>query len=572
MMKRRSRTNKERSKPSGVDTRGRIASGSVGSLSGVLSRRTFIRGAAVLGLTGSSALAAAFSSAGTSSAASAQLVIAAPHTPKSVDFNGLSDAVEFEAVLNLYDTLVDWKLKPGANGVTVADLSGVRPSLAENWGVSSDGRTTTFHLRRGVKSYFGNELTANDVKFTYESGFAAKGVALFGDTICNISNPDQVKIIDSHTVQVTLGKPSSIYLPTLTNPTIGAIIDSTEAKKHATASDPYALTWQRSHDQGFGPYHLSELTPDQQAVYTANPNYWRGKPYFDRVVVKVIPESAQRFQLLQGGAVDVAAELAPQEYKTLMAQQGKDTKVISVPGIFNFSLRLNPTIKPFDNPKLREAIAYAVPYKAILNDVFLGQAKQMRSYVPEQATGYAPNFWTIDTDEARAKSLLADAGLPNGLKVDFYYSQAVPAEEQIAVITRSGLAKVGIDMTLNKVTAAQYTTGLFGKKFGFFIDTDAPFVADVGYASWLWFNPKSPIDYVNYNDPAVTQLIDSALGDLNPTSRNVTYHKIQEAIAKALVWIYLAVPNVLVATKKDIVGYTWRPISQPRWNELSRSS
>ena len=102
--------------------------------------------------------------------------------------------------------------------------------------------------------------------------------------------------------------------------------------------------------------------------------------------------------------------------------------------------------------------------------------------------------------------------------------------------------------------------------------TDAPFVADVGYASWLWFNPKSPIDYVSYNDPDVTQLIDSALGDLNATTRNATYQKIQEAIAKAFVWIYLAVPNVLVAMKKDIVGYTWRPISQPRWNELSRSS
>jgi peptide/nickel transport system substrate-binding protein len=496
-----------------------------------------------------------------------QLVIAAPHTPKSVDFNGLSDAVEFEAVLNMYDDLVDWKVKDGPGGVKVADLTGVEGKLAESWEVSSDGLTYTFHLRKGVKSFFGNELSGNDLKFTWESGFAAKGVALFGDTISNLSSADNVTVVDPLTVKVVLDKPSSIFLKTLTNPTIGAIIDSTEAKKHATSADPYALAWQKSHDMGFGAYHLSELTPDQQAVYVANPNYWQGKPNYDKVIVKVIPESAQRLQLLQGKDIQMAEALAPQELETVRsaADSGKDVKVVTVPGIFNYALRINPTIAPFDDVKLREAIAWAVPYDDIMQQVFLGRGKPMRSFVPEQADGYYPDPWNITTDVEKSKQLLAGSGHSGTLQLDFYYSQAVPAEEQIAILTKSALAKVGIELTLNKVTPAQYTDALFGKKYGFFVDTDAPFVADVGYASWLWFHPKSPINYVNYNDPAVTALIDSAL----ETGDKEAYKQIQAAVDKAFVWIYLVVPDVQVPMSKNINGYTWRPISQVKWYELS---
>jgi peptide/nickel transport system substrate-binding protein len=497
------------------------------------------------------------------------LVIAAPATPKTVDFNFMSDPLEFEAAWNLYDKPMGWPIVKGEGDIGEGDLESVEGELVESWEVSDDALTYTFYLREGVKSYFGNELTAEDVKWWWEAAFAGEGVGAFIANINNVSSADNVTIIDDYTVEIQLDSPSSIFLQSMTIHAAG-LYDATEVQKHATDDDPYAFEWLQTNDAGFGPYHVEELRPGEEIIYVANPNYWQGAPYFDRVVMKVVPDSAQRLQLLLAGDVDMALLLSPRQLEEVRQNEDKGVTVVSWPGIRGMSLRLNPNIEPFDNPELREAIAYATPYDDIRESVYFGEGRPMESYVPDLFPGYEPGGWTVETDLARAEELLTEAGYPDGLDVTLNYSSAVPEEEDIATLVKSSLEQIGIGVELNKLPAAQYTEGLFDNRLGFFMDIDMPLVPDAGYASWLWFHPGSPINYLGYDNPDVTSMIEEGLATPDLAEREAMYSDIQKTIGNEFVWLYLAFPGEHLAAKSDLKGFNWVPLSVTKWSDLSR--
>ncbi len=192
----------------------------------------------------------------------------------------------------------------------------------------------------------------------------------------------------------------------------------------------------------------------------------------------------------------------------------------------------------------------------------------MGSYVPDSFPGYDPSGWKVRTDLARAKQLLGEAGYPNGLEIVLNYSAAVPEAEEIATLVKSSLAKVGLQAKLNKLPAAQYTEGLFGKRLAFFIDIDVPLVPDAGYASWLWFHSGSAINYIGYNNPRVTKMIDAALAEPSQAARLKAYKALQSTISAENVWLYLAFPGEHVAMRQNIVGYTWVPLGLVKWSDL----
>lgn len=202
------------------------------------------------------------------------LILAEPGTPEGFDGDVLRPGTQ-ASVVQVYEGLTRYG-RVQRDGRTYLDPTKIEPHLAEKWETSNDGKRWVFTLRSGVKSPYGNELSAADVEWGWNKSFAQKRT---GNFIASVANVTAVKALSPTEVEFTLSAPSSIFLACLTLYT-PSIYDSTEVKKHATTDDPWALDWMLTHTAGFGAYHVDNVRPGEQALFVANPNYFRGAPSF----------------------------------------------------------------------------------------------------------------------------------------------------------------------------------------------------------------------------------------------------------------------------------------------------
>src|SRR5690606_19414288 len=136
--------------------------------------------------------------------------------------------------------------------------------------------------------------------------------------------------------------------------------------------DPWATEWKAKNEAASGEYYVERHRPGVETVLRAHPDYWGGKPYFERVVLKVVPSSANRALLLQRGSVHIARDLSIDEIESLRDAPG--VKVVSAPTRDQYHLGLNNKKGPFKDPKVRQALSYAVPYEEIVKNVFKDEA------------------------------------------------------------------------------------------------------------------------------------------------------------------------------------------------------
>src|ERR1700730_8091098 len=296
-------------------------------------------------------------------ATSTTLVIAAPATPQSLDCNFDVSLGTFEAIAALYDNLLEFTKipdpkQPGAFREDIADHPelpaglAVQGKLAQSFELDPAGKFIRFQLREGVKSNWGNELTAEDVKWTWDRKFGLGAIGAFYLSTLGLENKEGVKVEGKYTVSINLDHPNPLLAklqPNLYNP----IYDSTKCKEVATADDPWARKFIETSCSCFGPYRLDQLQRGQQAVFKARQDYYLGKPAMDTVIFREVPTSATRASLLQGGAVDIAQYLQPLEIIKMRGEKG--VAVDSVDASFMIWLELNAQIEPFGNPKVRKA-------------------------------------------------------------------------------------------------------------------------------------------------------------------------------------------------------------------------
>ena len=350
-------------------------------------RRTFLHGtaagAALLSLPRTSTKALAASRAKT-------LVVAAPATPLSLDVENSLSLGTIDTVGAFYDYLIAFDMipdpkVPGAMRENLAPNPSapggynLKGKLAETWEFTPDGKTARFKLREGVVSTYGNPLTAADVKYTFDRKFEVKGAGAFMTGVMGLGSKDQVKVEGDHVISFNLDKPNPILMIVcghLANP----IFDAKKCKEMATADDPWAKKFLDTNVAGFGPYALKEITRGQQLVAAARNDYYGAKPYFDTVIFKEVPTSSSRLQLLKGGAVDIAQLLAPTEMKYL-ANDPRAT-VASFDASQMLWIELNTKFKPLDDSRVRQAINFALPRKAILDTVLEGYGAKQTAVMP----------------------------------------------------------------------------------------------------------------------------------------------------------------------------------------------
>jgi peptide/nickel transport system substrate-binding protein len=497
------------------------------------------------------------------------LVVAAPATPQSLDHEFDVSLGTIDTVGALYDNLLEYEKipdpqVPDALREDIAVHSdppynlNLKGKLAEKWEISSDGTVARFFLRPGVKSNWGNELTADDVKWTWDRKLHLTGLGPFQAGVLNITQEDQIQVEGRYVVSFHVPKPNPLLLKQMVNLS-NPVYDSVKCKQVVTKDDPWAHKFLENNSAGFGPYVVSKLVRGQQAVFKARSDYYRGKPYMDTVIFKEVPTSATRLSLLQGGSVDIAQFLQPLEYTTLKKVSG-----VSVDAV-------NAKMKPFDNLKVRQAMNYALPREEILKTVFQDLADKQTGCIPDIYPDFTDKFWTYDADLDKAKSLLAEAGFKDGFKSTLSYDAGNPVQEPIAILFQTALRKIGVEIILNKVPAATFYDFVTKREQPLIFYLDSPWVPDPGYSTQLYFNSKSYVDYSNYANSEVDDLIKSGLQTLDPTVRNETYTKAQQIVMNEAPWVFIAWPRYVLARRSNLKGFTYYTSNNLRFQDFYRS-
>lgn len=541
-----------------------------------VTRRTVIEAAAAVAAGG--ALPAALSLTAEAAEETHTMVIAAPATPQSLDHEFDVSLGTIDSVGGLYDNLLEYEKVPDKNAPEALreDISvhtdrpynlALKGKLAEKWEVSPDGMVGRFTLRQGVKSNWGNELTAEDVKWTWDRKLHLSGLGPFQTGVLGITKEEQIQVDSKYVISFHVPKPTPLLLKQMVNLS-NPVYDATKCKQVASSDDPWAHKFLENNTAGFGPYVVSQLTRGQQAVFKARADYYRGKPYMDTVIFKEVPTSATRLSLLQGGSVDIAQFLQPLEYITLTKAPG--VKVDAVPASFAIWIELNAKIKPFDNVKVRQALNYALPRDEILKTVYQSLADKQTGCIPKIYPDFTDKFWNYDTDLDKAKALLSEAGMAQGFNSVLSYNAGDPVQEPIAILYQTSLRKIGVEITLNKVPAATFYDFVTKREQPMIFYLDSPWVPDPGYSTQLYFNSKSYVDYSNYVNPEVDQLIKSGLETLDPNTRLETYTKVQQIVMSEAPWGFIAWPRYVLARRANLKGFTYYTSNNLRFQDFHR--
>lgn len=539
-------------------------------------RRTFFRTTSALAAASVMprilAIPSAYAQAGST------MVIAAPATPQSLDCNFDVSLGTFEAIGALYDGLLGFE-KIADEGVPAArreDISfhpdkpgGVNMvgKLAESWELDPSGTRVVFKLREGVMSNWGNELTAEDVRWTWNRAFELGALGAFYTAVSGLTSPDDIKVEDKYVVSFNTQSPNPLLLKIHTN-LYTPVYDSTKCKEMGGTDDPWARAFIENDSAGFGPYRLQQLTRGQQAVFQARDDYWGGKPAIDTVVFREVPTSAARVQLLQGGAVDIAQYLQPLEIISLQNVQG--VAVETVPASFMIWIELNAKIAPFDNVDVRRAMNFAFPQAQVLETVYQGLASPLNGCMPNIYPGFSDAFFEYEHDPAKAKELLTAAGFPDGFSTSLSYNAGDPVQEPIAIIYQSALREIGVELELKKIPAGSFYNAVTERGQPMIFYVDSPWCPDPGYSLTLYFDSKSYVNYSNYENAEVDRLIAETAATADEAARLDMMRQAQEIIMREAPWTFVAYPNYTMARKADIAGWTYYTSNNIRFQDFSR--
>lgn len=496
------------------------------------------------------------------------LVVAGPRTPESLDQEYPPTEAGHEARRNIFERLLEYRMVEGDNGAQVEDFNQVDGALAESWEVSQDNTSITFNLRRGVKSYAGNEMTADDVMWTFERGWNLQATFYWYMTqVLKIEDFSAFEKIDDYTVKVTIPNPSPLLEIIWVNNDLG-IIDSAEAMKHTTEDDPWASRWLANNSASFAPYHVTKYSPGQQIIYDANMEYYKGTPNLKRVIFREVPTASNRVSALQAGSVDVAEWLMPRQIA--MLENNPDVDVHSVFGNYIHRIEMNNENEPFDNIKVRKALNYLVPREDIIKSVYFDTARETKSPVSEIYPAYTDEYFEYTENVEKAKNLLSEAGYPDGFKTQLAYRTGDQVEEELAVILQTSFARAGVEVELQKLPASTFVERYTSGELPMYFFRDMAIVPDGAYAANLWLNSDSLINYSRYKNDEVDSLINESLTSVDEETRVDAMKRVQEIVVQEAPWVFLMNPGYQLATRTNIEGYSWYTPNSNSWFDFSK--
>jgi len=470
---------------------------------------------------------------------------------------------------NVYDRLVRFAYKPLEDGTFYYDYFDIQPELAESYEFAPDRKSITFKLRKDATFHDGSPITAEDVKWSLDRVVASPiGLAQFSTG--SMTKPEQFVVVDDHTVRIDLPEADRLALPNLAL-TYPIIVNSKLAKQHATDADPFASDWLKSNTAAGGAYQIERLEMGERILFSRFENWKSGTlPAIKQVLWQTVPAPENRLSLLLKGDADLVQDVPPKDVATL--KENASVKVIGVPtSNFQF-IGMNTQDAPFNDVRVRQAIAYALPYEEMLKTAIFGRAKPLfggKPGAPDTAEFPQPLGYSTDLD--KAKALLAEAGLKDGFSTTFSFELSLATvAEPVALLLQESLGKIGIKVDINKVPAGQLGTLLQDKKVPFFFEASTSYLANPDYFFRIFYYGDTRWNFGSYKDAEFDGLVDKTRFETDETVYDTDVKRMIELVKRDVPIILLWQPMLDVGMQKDIQDYSYTFHRQLDFRPLKR--
>lgn len=414
-------------------------------------------------------------------------------------------------------------------GLTKIEVDGrVTPLLAEGWTETPDGATYTFRLRKGVSFSDGSPLDAEAVKFSFERAKAEGSTNKAKKAV--FDNISRVTVVDPHTVILTLDRADPM-LPFRLGENTAVILHPKTAAQAATQP------------VGTGPYVLAEWKKGSSITLSARPDA-RVKPAIRRVSFRIINDPAAQVAALLAGDIDGMPRFqSPQAVKQFEADKRFVVQKGSTAG--KGQLTINNKRKPFDDVRVRRAIAHAIDRQAFIDGVLEGLGRPIGSHFAPTDAGYVDLTGLYPYDPAKAKALLKEAGVATPLKVTLTLPPPQYARKGGEVVAAM-LAKVGIEAKIENVEWAQWLSGPFKGNF------DLTIINHVEPLDYMQYTNKAY--YWGYDNPAFDELVRRHAGTTNPDERLQVWQQMQRQLAGDAVNAWLFNPTNVAVYRRGLSG------------------
>ena len=525
-----------------------------------MDRRKFLKSTAAAAGTGMVTAPAIFSPAKAQSRQETLLIVS-ESGPNNIDIHGVGTNVPgYEVSWNCYDRLISHEMKTGPNGQPYYDKDKFKGELAEDMNVGD--MSATFKLKKSATFQDGTPVTAKDVKWSLDRAVTVGGFPTFQMGAGSLSKPEQFVVVDDHTFRVDFLRKDRLTIPDLAV-VVPAIYNSELVKKNATEKDPWGMEYTKQNTAGSGAYRVTSWTAGSEVVLERNDKWVGGPmPKVKRVIWRMVPSAGNRRALLERGDADISYELPNKDFVELK-DAGK-LNIISTP----FSngcqyLGMNVKNAPFDNPKVRQAVALAVPYQKIMEAVLFGLGKPLFGAAAGSPTEVAwPQATTYNTDIAKAKALMAEAGHPNGFETTLSFDLGfATVNEPTAVLIQESLGQIGIKTTINKIPGANFRTELNKKVMPLYLNVFSGWLDYPEYFFiWCYHGKNSIFNTMSYQSKEMDGFIDGAV-TAAASGDKATYEKDVKGFVDLafsdLPRIPLFQPYSNVAMQKNVTGYQY---------------
>jgi peptide/nickel transport system substrate-binding protein len=378
----------------------------------------------------------------------------------------------------------------------------------------------------------------------------------------SLEKPEQFVAVDDHTFRVDFIRKDRLTTPDLAV-IVPAVYHSELIKKHATEKDPWGLEYTKTTIAAGGAYKVRSWQAGSEVVYERNEDWKSGPlPKIRRVIWRIIPSAGNRRALIERGDADLSFDLPNKDFAELK-QAGKIAVATTPIGNGIWYLGLNCKNPPFNDVKVRQAVAYAVPYQKIMDAVMYGLANPMFGAESNAASSVVwPQPHGYSTDIAKAKALLAEAGLPSGLETTLSFDLGFAViGEPICVLVQESLAQIGIRATINKIPGANWRAELLKKELPMIANFFSGWLDYPEYFFfWCYHGQNAVFNTMSYQDKGMDALIDAAR-TAAAEGDSANYDKsVRGFIGKAfdeVPRIPLFQPYLNVAMQKNISGYRY---------------
>jgi peptide/nickel transport system substrate-binding protein len=488
------------------------------------------------------------------------LLLVTENGPNNLDIQGVgTNRPGYEASWNCYDRLITHGPKTLPDGSLSYDRDNFQPELAEDMNIGD--MSVTFKLKKNAKFQDGTPVTANDVKWSFDRAVSVGGFATVQMKAGTLVNKDQFVVVDDGTFRVDFIKKDRLTIPDLAV-IVPSIYNSALVKKNATDKDPWGLDYTKSNTAGSGAYKVTSWKPGVEVVYERFDGWVGGKmPELKKVIWRTIPSPGNRRALMERGDADISFDLPAKDFSE-MKKEGKLKMISNAIGNGMYSIEMNVVHPPFDNVKVRQAVAYAIPYQKIIeaamfgvaNPLFGGKSNDVTSIAWPQPTGYS-------TDIAKAKALMTEAGAGAiNTTISFDLGDAVNCEP-IAELVQESLGHIGITTTINKVPGSNWRSEMAKKSMPMMVNFFSGWLDYPEYFFfWCYSGQNAIFNTPSYVNKDMDALIDGARAAAAVKDNAKYATDVEGFISLAyrdVPRVPLFQPYLNVATQKNLSGYTY---------------